>query len=152
MLFKFSIDANVIPNLPHCDLIIISYLILSYMLLRITKIDPLKSLKWEYLIFVLHQIIQKALSLLNKLVNRLHDQNSYELYRAEFMKYVSSGQAVEVNDLDGYFIPHHAVFRSESTSSPVRIVFNASFSRSGRPQEIDDDKLLEMVESNPRQI
>ncbi|KAH7642486.1 hypothetical protein HUG17_5531 [Dermatophagoides farinae] len=94
----------------------------------------------------------EALSLLNKLVNRLHDQNSYELYRAEFMKYVSSGQAVEVNDIDGYFIPHHAVFRSESTSSPVRIMFNASFSRSGRPQEIDDDKLLEMVESNSRQI
>ena len=94
----------------------------------------------------------KALSLLNKLVNRLHDQNSYELYRSELMKYVSSGQAVEVNDLESYFIPHHAVFRSESTSSPVRIVFNASFSRSGRPQEIDDDKLLEIVESNPRQI
>ena len=27
-VIQFSIDANVIPNLPHCDLIIISYLIL----------------------------------------------------------------------------------------------------------------------------
>ncbi|OTF83194.1 hypothetical protein BLA29_001917 [Euroglyphus maynei] len=69
----------------------------------------------------------KALSLLNKLVFRLLKQNSYDIYRSEFFKYVTSGQAVEISDTDGFFIPHHAVIRPESSSSPIRIVFNASF-------------------------
>ncbi|KAH9512026.1 Cytochrome P450 4V2, variant 2 [Dermatophagoides farinae] len=98
---RVSIDAYVITNLHHCDLIIG-----TDMLSRITP-----------------------LSLLNKLVARLQSRNFYDVYRDEFMKYVSSGQAVEINDTDGFFIPHHAVLRSESSSSPIRIVFNASFGR-----------------------
>nr|XP_046913011.1 chitinase-like protein PB1E7.04c [Dermatophagoides farinae] len=169
---RVSIDAYVITNLHHCDLIIG-----TDMLSRITRIDPLKSLKWESkfgdihygpvaaiehfnidddddddednfdmhvtrldngrfeakLPFLTHSRpppnFQKALSLLNKLVARLQSRNFYDVYRDEFMKYVSSGQAVEINDTDGFFIPHHAVLRSESSSSPIRIVFNASFGR-----------------------
>lgn len=173
-VIRVSIDAYVIPNLPHCDLIIG-----TDMLPRITKIDPLNTLKWESKFgdihygpvaaigysavdkvdededddtdFNMHVVrldngrfeaklpflsnsrppsnYPKALTLLNKLIYRLEAQKSYDLYRNEFMKYVSSGQAVEVNDSDGFFIPHHAVIRAESSSSPVRIVFNASFGR-----------------------
>ena len=43
------------------------------------------------------------------------------------MKYVSSGQAIEINDDLGYFIPHHAVIKPDSESTQIRIVFNASF-------------------------
>ena len=168
---QISIDAYVIPVLPHCDLIIG-----TDMLSRITKIDPLKSLKWESKFGDIYygpvaaienmkideesddeedldmHIVRLengrfearlpflsdtrppsnypvALTLLNKLIYRLEAEKTYELYRSEFMKYVTSGQAVEVNDCEGYFIPHHAVFRAESSSSPVRIVFNASFGR-----------------------
>ena len=42
------------------------------------------------------------------------------------MKYVSSGQAIEINDDLGYFIPH-AVIKPDSKSTQIRIVFNASF-------------------------
>ncbi|OTF80610.1 hypothetical protein BLA29_010237, partial [Euroglyphus maynei] len=42
------------------------------------------------------------------------------------MTYVNNDQAEEVSDPNGYFLPHHPVFR-ESASTPIRVVFNGSF-------------------------
>lgn len=71
----------------------------------------------------------QACKLVNNLVVRLYSNQNYQQYRNKFMKYVTSGLAIPVSDIDGYFIPHHAVFKPESQSSPIRIGFNASFGK-----------------------
>eukprot|EP00117_Sycon_ciliatum_P021255 scpid12026/ scgid6192/ len=49
-------------------------------------------------------------------------------------EYMALG-AVEVDpdpEQDGYYMPHHAVFKAESTTTKVRVVFNASAALKGR--------------------
>nr|XP_027205022.1 uncharacterized protein LOC113798658 [Dermatophagoides pteronyssinus] len=67
-----------------------------------------------------------ALSVLDKLLKRLNSMGMKKEYENQLMSYVNNNQAEENDEATGYFLPHHAVFR-ESSSTPIRVVFNGSF-------------------------
>ena len=57
--------------------------------------------------------------MLERSINRLINKGMYEVYDKEFMEYVRSGNAVEINDRSGYFIPHMAVLRPNAVSTKL---------------------------------
>ncbi|GFW82093.1 DUF1758 domain-containing protein [Trichonephila clavipes] len=74
---------------------------------------------------------QMALCGLNSLWRRLvQDPKILELYRNFIREYLEMGHMEEVvEDEDSaivYYLPHHGVYRQESKTTPVRVVFNAS--------------------------
>uniref|UniRef100_A0A6P6Y266 Uncharacterized protein LOC113793719 n=1 Tax=Dermatophagoides pteronyssinus TaxID=6956 RepID=A0A6P6Y266_DERPT len=69
---------------------------------------------------------KKALNVLKNLNNRLKNQQMLSEYENQLMNYVNNDQAEEVDDPNGYFLPHHPVYR-DSSSTPIRVVFNGSF-------------------------
>ncbi|GFV83705.1 integrase catalytic domain-containing protein [Trichonephila clavipes] len=74
---------------------------------------------------------QMALRRLNSLWRRLvQDPKILELYRNFIHEYLEMGHMEEVvEDEDSaivYYLPHHGVYRQESKTTPLRVVFNAS--------------------------
>ncbi|GFW36016.1 integrase catalytic domain-containing protein [Trichonephila clavipes] len=74
---------------------------------------------------------QMALRRLNSLWRRLvQDPKKLELYRNFIREYLEMGHMEEVvEDEDSaivYYLPHHGVYRQESKTTPLRVVFNAS--------------------------
>lgn len=74
---------------------------------------------------------KKATKCLNSLWNRLiREPKLCELYKTFLQEYLSMGHMEEVTDSEEpgrkYYIPHHCVYRPESNSTPLRVVFNAS--------------------------
>ncbi|GFX55691.1 DUF1758 domain-containing protein [Trichonephila clavipes] len=74
---------------------------------------------------------QMALRRLNSLWRRLvQDPKILELYRNFIREYLEMGHMEEVvEDEDSttvYYLPHHGVYRQESKTTPLRVVFNAS--------------------------
>ncbi|GFW55350.1 integrase catalytic domain-containing protein [Trichonephila clavipes] len=74
---------------------------------------------------------QMALHRLNSLWRRLvQDPKILELYRNfihEYLEMVHMEEVVEDEDSAiVYYLPHHGVYRQESKTTPLRVVFNAS--------------------------
>ncbi|GFV93767.1 DUF1758 domain-containing protein [Trichonephila clavipes] len=74
---------------------------------------------------------QMALRRLNSLWRRLvQDPKILELYRNFIREYLEMGHMEKVvEDEDSaivYYLPHHGVYRQESKTTPLRVVFNAS--------------------------
>ncbi|GFT05911.1 integrase catalytic domain-containing protein [Trichonephila clavipes] len=74
---------------------------------------------------------QMALRRLNSLWRRLvQDPKILELYRNFIHEYLEMGHMEEVvEDEDSaivYYLPHHGVYRQESKTTPLRVVFNTS--------------------------
>ncbi|KAI3378388.1 hypothetical protein SNEBB_009413, partial [Seison nebaliae] len=73
-------------------------------------------------------------SMFEKMKSRLEKTSSWDKYSEVFDEYTEVG-AIEDDSKsslgEGHFVPHHAVFRPESETHPVRVVFNASFKRKG---------------------
>ncbi|GFV14681.1 DUF1758 domain-containing protein [Trichonephila clavipes] len=74
---------------------------------------------------------QMALRRLNSLWRRLvQDPKILELYRNFIREYLEMGHMEEVvEDEDSttvYYLPHHGVYRQESKTTPLRVIFNAS--------------------------
>ncbi|GFU91399.1 integrase catalytic domain-containing protein [Trichonephila clavipes] len=74
---------------------------------------------------------QMALRRLNSLWKRLvQHPKILELYRNVIHEYLEMGHMEEVvEDEDSaivYYLPHHGVYRQESKTTPLRVVFNAS--------------------------
>ncbi|GFV47532.1 integrase catalytic domain-containing protein [Trichonephila clavipes] len=74
---------------------------------------------------------QMALRRLNSLWRRLvQDPKILELYRNFIREYLEMGHIEEVvEDEDSaivYYLPHHGVYRQESKTTPLRVVFNES--------------------------
>lgn len=64
---------------------------------------------------------------------KLKKENMFETYNNIFKQWKEEGiiekvilQSNDINLIDGHFIPHHAVFKPESKTTPVRPVFDAS--------------------------
>lgn len=74
---------------------------------------------------------KRAEKCLNSLWIRLGREPKFrELYKSFMQEYLSMGHMEEVIESEEpdvkYYIPHHCVFRPESNSTPLRVVFNAS--------------------------
>ncbi|GFW18572.1 integrase catalytic domain-containing protein [Trichonephila clavipes] len=74
---------------------------------------------------------QMALRRLNSLWRRLvQDPKILELYRNFIHEYLEMGHMEEVGEDEDsaivYYLPHHGVYRQESKTTPLRVVFNAS--------------------------
>ncbi|GFX08658.1 integrase catalytic domain-containing protein [Trichonephila clavipes] len=79
----------------------------------------------------LRDLKQMALRRLNSLWKRLvQDPETLELYRNFMHEYLEMGHKEEVvEDEDSaivYYLPNHCVYRHESKTTPLRVVFNAS--------------------------
>ena len=59
-------------------------------------------------------------------------------------EYIEMGRMTKVEPTSGpkYFIPHRAVFREESTTTPLRVVFNASFSCKKKGISLNDALMI----------
>lgn len=72
----------------------------------------------------------------------------FEEYKKFINEYVSLGHMKEIaddkTDSDVYFMPHHAVLKPESTSTKLRVVFDAS------AKTIDNTSLNEIMMAGPR--
>ncbi|XP_031337366.1 uncharacterized protein LOC116166529 [Photinus pyralis] len=83
--------------------------------------------------------LRRFLTLENKMIRNEEFRNKYsDIIR----DYIAQGHMSKVSHSNGdsnYFIPHHAVLKSCSTSTPIRIVFDASSLRCIR-QLIHDEK------------
>ncbi|GBN75838.1 hypothetical protein AVEN_78893-1, partial [Araneus ventricosus] len=74
---------------------------------------------------------KKAEKCLNSLWNRLRRELKLcELYKIFMQEYLHMGHIEEVIEYEepyvNYYIPHHCVFRPESNTTPLRVVYNAS--------------------------
>ncbi|GBN50878.1 hypothetical protein AVEN_270062-1 [Araneus ventricosus] len=74
---------------------------------------------------------KKAEKCLNSLWNRLRKEPKLcELYKIFMQEYLHMGHMEEVTEYEepvvNYYIPHHCVFRPESNTTPLRVVYNAS--------------------------
>ncbi|GBN10081.1 hypothetical protein AVEN_211738-1 [Araneus ventricosus] len=74
---------------------------------------------------------ENAIKRLNGIWNKLNKNNTMETLYKEFMRgYENLGHMEEAEDeiMDKlkYYIPHHAIFKPEKTSTPLRVVFDAS--------------------------
>ncbi|GBM11927.1 hypothetical protein AVEN_209626-1 [Araneus ventricosus] len=74
---------------------------------------------------------KKAEKCLNSLWNRLRREPKLcELYKIFMQEYLHMGHMEEVTEYEepdiNYYIPHHCVFRPESNTTPLRVVYNAS--------------------------
>ncbi|GBM33740.1 hypothetical protein AVEN_75812-1 [Araneus ventricosus] len=74
---------------------------------------------------------KKAEKCLNSLWNRLRREPKLcELYKIFMQEYLHMGHMEEVIEYEepdvNYYIPHHCVFRPESNTTPLRVVYNAS--------------------------
>ncbi|GBN56105.1 hypothetical protein AVEN_110858-1 [Araneus ventricosus] len=74
---------------------------------------------------------KKAEKCFNSLWNRLRrDPKLCELYKNFMQEYLHMGHMEEVTEYEepdvNYYIPHHCVFRPESNTTPLRVVYNAS--------------------------
>ncbi|GFV20670.1 integrase catalytic domain-containing protein [Trichonephila clavipes] len=71
-----------------------------------------------------------ALRRLNSLWRRLvQDPKILELYRNFILEYLEMGHMEVVEAEDSaivYYLSHHGVYRQESKTTPLRVVFNAS--------------------------
>lgn len=70
-----------------------------------------------------------ALSCFLSLERRLQKNTQlYEEYKKFISEFLTLGHAHYVNPqpTEGYYMPHHAVFKAESSSTKLRVVFNAS--------------------------
>lgn len=57
----------------------------------------------------------------------------YDMYKSFMAEYQSLGHMSECivdSRIKGYFIPHHGILRENSTTTKLRVVFNASSSTS----------------------
>ena len=57
------------------------------------------------------------------------------MYEDVLLREYQSLNAIELEPdptSEGYYMPHHAVFRKESTTTKTRVVFNASASQKGQ--------------------
>lgn len=63
-----------------------------------------------------------------KLLRTFVDDSKRIRYTAFMTEYLSLGHMVEVTDdpLDGHFLPHHAVYKEASSTTKLRVVFDAS--------------------------
>ena len=79
---------------------------------------------------------EQALALARRQVERLEKKERRAEYEDVLIKEYGQLDAIE-DDPDptetGYYLPHHAVIREDSTSTKVRVVFNASASSAGKP-------------------
>ncbi|GBN51454.1 hypothetical protein AVEN_268817-1, partial [Araneus ventricosus] len=74
---------------------------------------------------------ENAIKRLNGIWNKLNKNNTMETLYKEFMReYENLGHMEEIKneimDKVNYYIPHHAIFKPEKTSTPLRVVFDAS--------------------------
>lgn len=80
---------------------------------------------------VLGNSYNAALKCLNSLQNRLRSKEKLKNDYIAFMEdYINSGHMSVIKDsrpnFDQYYIPHHCVLRPDSTTTKLRVVFNAS--------------------------
>ena len=68
-----------------------------------------------------------AYNLLQGLIVRLKKNGFFNQYEEELLKYVENNYTIEVEEVNGFFMPHHAVIREQAETTKVRIVFNGSF-------------------------
>ncbi|XP_062705646.1 uncharacterized protein LOC115265199 [Aedes albopictus] len=63
-----------------------------------------------------------------KLLRTFVDDTKKTRYTAFMLEYLTLGHMVKVMDspLDGYFLPHHAVYKEASSTTKLRVVFDAS--------------------------
>ncbi|GBM69755.1 hypothetical protein AVEN_75395-1 [Araneus ventricosus] len=80
---------------------------------------------------------ENAMKRLNGIWNKLNKNNTMETLYKEFMReYENLGHVEEIKneimDKVNYYIPHHAIFKPEKTSTPFRVVFDASAKTTSR--------------------
>lgn len=79
---------------------------------------------------VLGESFQRASKCLSSLERRLKSKPEFSKLYCDFMsEYETLGHMTEIRHCDspnGYFIPHHGVLRESSTTTKLRVVFNAS--------------------------
>ncbi|XP_058817243.1 uncharacterized protein LOC131680544 [Topomyia yanbarensis] len=64
----------------------------------------------------------------DKLLRTFIDDEKRSRYTGFMTEYLALGHMVEVEDrpVDGYFLPHHAVYKESSSTTKIRVVFDAS--------------------------
>ena len=77
----------------------------------------------------------QAKAMADQLAKRLTAKGTRQAYEDVLIKEYSSLNAIELEpepETPGYYLPHHAVFRSDATTTKTRVVFNASSSAPGK--------------------
>ncbi|XP_055943741.1 uncharacterized protein LOC129974949 isoform X1 [Argiope bruennichi] len=74
---------------------------------------------------------ENAIKRLNGIWNKLNKNNTMEILYKEFMQEYESLEHMEEIKIEddsnvNYYIPHHAIYKPEKTSTPLRVVFDAS--------------------------
>ena len=76
---------------------------------------------------VLGNSLETAVRRFNFLEKRFRKNPEFKLsYCSEIEKMINSGYISLTEGEDGYFIPHHGVFKQDSSSTPLRIVYDGS--------------------------
>ncbi|GBM81611.1 hypothetical protein AVEN_82341-1 [Araneus ventricosus] len=73
---------------------------------------------------------ENAVKRLNGIWNKLNKNNTLAtLYKAFLQEYLDLGHMQQIIDEDNtksYYIPHHCIYKPEKTTTPLRVVFDAS--------------------------
>ncbi|GBN28332.1 hypothetical protein AVEN_118861-1, partial [Araneus ventricosus] len=73
---------------------------------------------------------ENAVKRLNGIWNKLNKNNTLAtLYKAFLQEYLDLGHMQQIMDEDNtksYYIPHHCIYKPEKTTTPLRVVFDAS--------------------------
>ncbi|KAI2802362.1 hypothetical protein BLOT_009807 [Blomia tropicalis] len=69
----------------------------------------------------------KVLIQLKKLQVRLRENNLFQTYEDELLKFLKEDHAELSDNVNGYFIPHREIIRPEAVTTKMRIVLNASY-------------------------
>ncbi|XP_055632004.1 uncharacterized protein LOC129771904 [Toxorhynchites rutilus septentrionalis] len=74
----------------------------------------------------------------------IHNDNLYEQYKIFMHDYMDQGHMMKVDPAarDGYFMPHHAVLNPASTTTKMRVVFDASANTTSGSEDLYVDDLL----------
>ena len=84
--------------------------------------------------------LNQAMAAAQALVQQLQRKGKRQEYDRVLLEEYAQLDAIEKEEHPeepGYYMPHHAVFRSDATTTKTRVVFNASASRSGE-QSLND--------------